>query len=301
MNTLITLAAVMNLSVCGGVKTGRLLGLDGGSFDALFEIDVDTGEATWLFNFDVNPGGGALAVGPDGTLFASFRDINALVIVNPDTGDWDVVGTFSFKGVAGLAFAPDGTLYGIDNVSDQLVTIDPQTGNGAAVGPTGILSNDGLSFTADGTLYLVGTPTMESSILYTVDPATGQATEVGPFGSNLRYSSGIGPIGDVLYASAYDPFEPPYRVLVTLNPETGEATKVGGFCPFKKGCPNMNGLAFLPGPGDVDRDGDVDQDDYDIFVSCFTGPDPGRSCRSGACSWTPTTTATSTATTGSSA
>ena len=63
-------------------------------------------------------------------------------------------------------------------------------------------------------------------------------------------------------------------MLVTLNPETGEATKVGGFCPFEKGCPNMSGLAFLPGPGDVDRDGDVDFDDFDIFVSCFTGPDP---------------------------
>ncbi|MCH7703421.1 MAG: DUF4394 domain-containing protein [Planctomycetes bacterium] len=208
MNTLITMAAVLNLSVCGGVKTGRMLGLDGGSFDALFEVDVDTGDAVWLFNFDLNPGGGALAVGPDGTLFASFRDINALVKVNPDTGEIDVVAAFAFEGVSGLAFAPDGTLYGIDNVKNQLVTIDAQTGAGAAVGPTGVPSNDGLAFAADGTLYLVGTPALES-ILYTVNPETGQATEVGPFGSNLKFSSALAPIGDVLYASAYDPFTPP--------------------------------------------------------------------------------------------
>ena len=68
MNTLITIVAVLNLSVCGGVKTGRLLGLDGGFGDGLIEIDIDTGEATFLFPFDVNPGGGGLAVAPDGTL-----------------------------------------------------------------------------------------------------------------------------------------------------------------------------------------------------------------------------------------
>ena len=148
MNTLITIVAVLNLSVCGGVKTGRLLGLDGGSFDALFEIDVDTGEATWLFNFDVNPSGGGLAVGPDGTLYASFSgDIDALVIVDPETGDLDFVGPFGFDGVSALAFGPDGTLYGLDDRSDHFITINPLTGEGTAIGFTGVVSNLGLAFT----------------------------------------------------------------------------------------------------------------------------------------------------------
>ena len=57
MSTILAVAAVMNLSVCGGVKTGRLLGLDGGFADGLIEIDVDTGEATYLYAFDLDPSG----------------------------------------------------------------------------------------------------------------------------------------------------------------------------------------------------------------------------------------------------
>ena len=180
------------------------------------------------------------------------------------------VGPFGFDNVSGVAFGPDGTLYGIDDPTDQLITIDPQTGEGTPVGFTGVSSNQGLAFTPDGTLYLVGFP-VGGPRLYTVDPDTGEATEVGPFGSDLDNTSSLAAIGDVLYASAYDPFGPPYDLLVTLDRETGEATIVGGFCP-DKGCLFANGLTFLPEPGDVDRDGDVDLDDFAIFQFCFTGP-----------------------------
>ncbi|MCH7721544.1 MAG: hypothetical protein IH988_11265, partial [Planctomycetes bacterium] len=236
MNTLITIAAVLNLSVCGGVKTGKLLGWEAGS-DALLEIDLDTGEATILHSFDVEPTGLGLAVGPNGTLYAAFGgDVEGLVIVDPVTGELSVVGPFGFEAVSGLAFGPDGTLYGVDEVSDQLITIDALTGEGTAVGFTGVSNHQGLAFTPDGTLYLVGTPGLES-ILYTVDPDTGEATQVGRFGSNLRFSAAVESIGEVLYASAYDPFDAPYDVLVTLDPETGDG-------PLERELPRIHDLDF---------------------------------------------------------
>ena len=86
MNTLITIAAVMNLSVCGGVKTGRLRGLDGGLYDTLYEIDLDSDESTLLHAFDEDIAGGSLTVGSSGTLYSALSGA-ALVIIDPDTGD----------------------------------------------------------------------------------------------------------------------------------------------------------------------------------------------------------------------
>ncbi|MCH7720278.1 MAG: hypothetical protein IH988_04725 [Planctomycetes bacterium] len=272
MTTVLAMAAVMNLAACGGVKTGRLLGLDGGIFDALFEIDLDTGEGTVLHFFDVNPSGGGMVVGPDGTLYAAFSGaIDELVIVAPETGEVSFVGPFGFSAVSGLAFGSDGTLYGFDNISKQLITIDPLTGEGTAVGFV-VTSGTGLAFTPDGTLYLVGSPGGVPG-LYTVDPGTGKGTLVGTFGSDFTSTEGLTVIGDVLYASGHRCDPPSFDVLVTLDRETGEATQIGPYC--SGGCkdgPYMNGLAFLPGPGDVDRDGDVDLDDFSIFQLCFTGP-----------------------------
>ena len=272
MNTLVTMAAVMNLSACAGVQTGKLLGMDSGVFEGLIEIDIDTGNAIELHPFDVDPGGGGLAVAPDGTLFASFSaDIDTLVIVDPETGNVTPVGALGFDNVSGLAFGPDGTLYGVDSSSDQLITIDPLTGEGTAVGITGVLSNQGLTFTPNGTLYLVG-DSGGGPRLYTVDTDTGEATEVGLLGPNFWYSLSLATIGDVLYAHAYCPDVPPWNFLVTLDRETGEATPIGGYCSGGKDCPLPTGMGFLPGPGDVDRDGDVDLDDFAIFQFCFTGP-----------------------------
>ena len=86
MNTLITMAVVMNLSVCAGVNSGRLLGLASDINDALVEVDIDTGEVTFLHYYDVKVTEGGLAVGPDGTLYAAFSgSVDQLVILDPDT------------------------------------------------------------------------------------------------------------------------------------------------------------------------------------------------------------------------
>ena len=234
MNTLITMAVVMNLSVCGGVKTGRLLGLASDINDALVEVDIDTGEVTFLHYYDVKVTEGGLAVGPDGTLYAAFSgSVDQLVILDPDTGDLTFVGPFGFADVSALTFGPDGTLYGFDSTSDQLITVDPLTGEGRGVGFAASVGNAGLAFTPDGTLYLVGSP-----------------------------------VGGARYCSATT--EKGFGSLYSVDPTTGDATWVGDFS--KDRFYVMSGLAFLPGTGDADRDGDVDHDDFLIFESCFTGP-----------------------------
>ncbi|MCH7721144.1 MAG: hypothetical protein IH988_09185 [Planctomycetes bacterium] len=158
MNTLVTILAVLNLSVCGSVKTGTLLGLHaGGGADGLYEIDIDSGDVTLLHAFDFNRSEGALAVGPDGTLYAAFSgEFDSLMIINPETGDVRPVGPFGFDDVSGLAFAPDGTLYGLDSTTDQLIMIDPLTGEGRAIGFVASVGNGGFAFTPDGILHLAG-------------------------------------------------------------------------------------------------------------------------------------------------
>ena len=274
MNTLISFAMLISLSTYGTIKTGQLLGVDAStSTGGLYDVDPATGDATLLYPLEVLTGG--LAVGPDGTLFGSS---NELVIIDPNTGIVTNVGSIGFGSVTGLAFGANGTLYGFDNFTDQLITIDRLTGEGSAVGSVGMsIVGTGLGFATDGTLYLVGEAVAVTK-LYTVDTEIGSAREVGVLGSDFTSTGGIEAVGAVLYASAHDSFNKPYDALVTVDAGTGEAAKVGGFCPFSKDCPFMNGLAFLPGAGDGDRDGDVDEADFAFFEECF-GPldEPGKS------------------------
>jgi len=132
--------------------------------------------------------------------------------------------------------------------------------------------NHGLAFSPDGILYGAG-----GGKLWTIEPNTAVSTFVGFLGLgvfdefiNGTYSLEF--IGEKLYAGAET--SGGYIGLYEVDPVTGDATWVGFFNEDPTW--SMGGLAFLPGAGDVDRDGDVDGNDYDIFVSCFTGPlDPG--------------------------
>ena len=274
MNMALTIAGVLGAISFAGVETGQLLGLQssgscGGCPSGLFEIDVDTGEATLLHSFPVSRSEGALAVGPDGTLYAGFSgDIDELVIVDPETGDLTFVGPFGFPDVSGLAFAPDGRLYGLDAITLELFTVNLETGDGTAVGPTQALVGQGLSFSPDGTLYAAGANCSLDAVLFTVDVETGLATEVGPFSKGLSNTNAMAFVGPTLFAKATDVYG--LRGLYTLDPLSGAATSVGLFSEF--GDYAMGGMAFLPGTGDADGDGDVDHDDFEIFESCFTGP-----------------------------
>ena len=58
---------------CGGVKTGELWGLGSEqSPEGLYTINLDTGDATLIYPFDFNPNEGALALSPDGVLYAAL-------------------------------------------------------------------------------------------------------------------------------------------------------------------------------------------------------------------------------------
>ena len=274
MNMVLTIAGVLGAISFAGVETGQLLGLQssgscGGCPSGLFEIDLDTGQATLLHSFAVSRSEGALAVGPDGTLYAAFSgDIDELVIVDPETGDLTFVGPFGFEDVSGLAFASDGTLYGFDDgAMNELITVDVDTGAGTAVGFVAAVGGAGMSFRGEGTLYLSA---REDGIaqLFTVDLETGAGTLLGPFGQGICLSSSLASIGNALYAGAST--EKGYSSLYVVDLMTGGATVIGSFS--EDGSYAMGGMVFLPGTGDADGDGDVDQDDFEIFESCFTGP-----------------------------
>lgn len=280
MNIALVIATALATMSCAGVDTGQLLGLQssgscGNCTSGLFDINMDTAHATLMHSFPVSRSEGALAVGPDGTLYAAFtEDIDQLVIVDPETGELTFVGPFGFDDVSGLAFAPDGTLYGYDALSSQIVTIDVDSGAARALGAgLGLVGNAGLSFGPDGTLHLVTHVLGSDSGLWTVDLESGAAELVGllgsdPFGDPIQITSGLAFVGETLYCSATT--EKGFRSLYSVDPTTGDATWVGDFS--KDRLYAMSGMAFLPGTGDADRDGDVDHDDFAIFESCFTGP-----------------------------
>ena len=272
MTMVLTIATLLGATSWGGVQTGELVGMGSGfAPEGLYEINIDTGEAMLMHSFPFNPSEGALAVGPDGTLYAAFsEDIDQLVIVDPETGELTFVGPFGFDDVSGLAFALDGTLYGHDDTTCQLITIDADTGEGSAIGPIGFFGGGGLSFSSDGTLYAVGVASSDGVSLWTIDVATGGGIEVGPLGEGVLISAGLAFIGETLYAGATDEWG--CASLYVLDPGSGSAMLVGGFSDCGWATFSMGGLVFLPGTGDADRDGDVDHDDFDIFVSCFTGP-----------------------------
>ncbi|MCH7702216.1 MAG: hypothetical protein IID37_11060 [Planctomycetes bacterium] len=285
MNTIILSMAIGVAQSCmAGVETGELLGMSAesscaGCVSGLQSIDVDTGHATLIGEFGVNPSEGALAVGTDGTLYGAFSgEFDSLVTIDPVTAEWSIVGPFGFDDVSGLAFGPDGTLYGYDDTTCQLITVDPGTGEGAAIGPVeGFISGGGLAFAANGTLYALGFDTQFTISLFAVELKTGAGTLIGPLGDEIFTGAALAVIGSTLYASATfndEILKQDVRSLYEVDPKTGGATVIGPFNP--SATYSMGGMAFLPGTGDVDRDGDVDHDDFLIFESCFTGPDPAE-------------------------
>lgn len=140
---------------------GLLYGVFAGSIDALYEIDITTGEATQVGALgydDIS----AIAFDPEDVLFGIDSVTDRLITVDPTTGagapfgDGDmgiVIGP-----VAGMTFGPDGTLYMVDNENASLYAFyDIASGDDTAtlVGELGINKPTGLTFVLeDGGLAL---------------------------------------------------------------------------------------------------------------------------------------------------
>jgi len=92
----------------------------------LYRVEWTTGNATpigIITNIDPSD----LALGPDGTLYASTVD--ELYRVSTTTAHSTFVGTIAtFSSIVGLDFGPNGTMYAV-NYTGDLMTVNPLTGN----------------------------------------------------------------------------------------------------------------------------------------------------------------------------
>ncbi len=225
----------------GLVSIGNTLYMVGGAADALYTLNIETGEATRV-NDSVSQSGVAdkfprsiASIG--NTLYTVGGTHDALYTVNPATGETTRVGgTIQFRAVWDLSAIAhiDKKLYVVDDTFDALYTINPTTGEATRVGfsidfGVGETSPRGLA-SIGNTLYMVGNG---SDALYTLNIETGEATRVGnvsQFGVGEWVPTGLTSIGNTLYMVGNTT-----NVLYALNIETGEATRVANISRFGVG------------------------------------------------------------------
>ena len=137
----------------------------GGTFDAIYEIDPETAEATWICDTDVVMY--ALAFSSDGRLFAGGD--NVIEEIHLDDCGSEVFTTSQYLTSGDLVGLPDGYLYWTveGETGDELVRLDPTNGFSQWVGVIGVEKLFGLGYT-DEELYGFSA---DGSIVV-IDPAT---------------------------------------------------------------------------------------------------------------------------------
>lgn len=140
----------------------------GGSYTALYRIDPNTAEVTFVADLSDEMTG--LTFVSDGTLVGAGAGVN---IVDPNTGRLTELvppGRFDTSGdIVGL---PDGMLYWTVTGGDDLVVVDPSSGSAQRVGDVGESGVYGLGY-AYGTLYGF---TSAGRVLQ-IDSATGRVSD----------------------------------------------------------------------------------------------------------------------------
>jgi hypothetical protein len=140
------------VSLAFDTVTGKLYGNSsvgyGAGFEALYEIDPDTGATTFIGRilFDNVY---ALAFDQAGTLFGVSDATNELITISTASGNGALVAPIQLPEVFDIASRPsDGTMFLADSSSDRLWTLDTGNGNVFDVGafaadPTNVV---GLAF-----------------------------------------------------------------------------------------------------------------------------------------------------------
>ena len=183
----------------------------------------------------------------------------SLYIVDPNTGNMEIVGPTGFNGLTALVTLDDGRLLASARQGSDtsiLIEINPFTGSGSLIGVLGNNNNPnecgrfpGLTYdSASNTLYGIGINCDGlTRNLFTINPLTAQVTNIGP----LNIGGGFGGNGlairddGTLFGSS---FAGTNLNLFTVNPNTGAANLVGvmdtsGLNPEGVG---VNGLDFHP-------------------------------------------------------
>jgi hypothetical protein len=140
---------------------------------------------------------GALTRAPDGTLYALDAGLDALVTIDPVTGQVTVVGTLGANVTlsTGLTCNPvTGQLYGITHTAgiSVLSIIDARTGSATTVGPTGAEFVVGLDVTAGGRLLGIDGTNGANEELVIIGASSGLASAVNPQGlANVPHIGGF--------------------------------------------------------------------------------------------------------------
>ena len=168
------------------------------STDALYRVDLATGEATLvgsLGSAETIPTGLA---SHNGVLYMAGDDDNALYSLDTFTGEATLIGSFGATETSPTGLTShNGVLYMVGDSGDALYSIDIGTGAARHVDPFGTVEQapKGLA-SHNGVLYMVGD---HSNALYSLDPATGEATLVGSFDSAEQTPKGLTSHNRVLY------------------------------------------------------------------------------------------------------
>jgi hypothetical protein len=205
---------------------------------ALYQISSASGAGTELGPIDGFPGVSAMAIAPNGMLYASGQNFlmtqEDLLTLNPATGAPTLAETLTGVPIEltanAYAFSPGGTLYAIYG-NQSLFTIDTSTGAATLVGSIlagSPISNEALSFSNSGTLYL-----SNGTDLYTVNPSTAAVSLV----TSLDFDSSFGlSAAPILMSMSFDPTDGTLYTSVvgngssslgTINVTTGEVIRVG--------------------------------------------------------------------------
>ena len=233
---------------------------------ALVAIDQVTGAITATGPTCLR-GLSALAVGPDGTIFAiqvgpPVTASSRLYTLDAASGTPTLVGTIGLNYLTSLAFDPGGALHAVVQriggfTERAIYAIDTATGSPTLV--ANLSENVGaLAFAADGTAYVAFDPALGGlDRLGTVDLGTGTVTDIGSTGIGNIASLSFGADG-TLHAGVGNP---PFNHL-TLDPETGAHTVVS---PIALGTPPVGALEVA----NLDRDSDGVRDAFD---NCLLTP-----------------------------
>jgi len=182
----------------------------------------------------------ALAMSPDGTIYAAGRG-DDLLVIDPLTGVATSIAQIALAGetsteIRGLAYTAQGTLIavqdgGIDysdpeypNLDDRLFEIDLGTGVGSLIGSVGATTLQALAFSPDATLYGWSGSSVDDPLapgLMIIDPSDATSLGVAPDGTSVP----------VLQSLVFTPDGQLYGAwngLYTIDPQDGSYAFVPG-------------------------------------------------------------------------
>lgn len=202
--------------------------------------------------------GAGIAVEAEGNLVVTDRSLNAVLRVEPDTGDRSIVvqsgrgSGFALEQPEDINTDNDGNFVVVD--LGAVVRIDAVTGNRILVsggadfigsGPS-LTNHDGIVVEADGHI-VIGANSFPRDAPLRVDPVTGNRntiTPIGGRGSGLAFKS----LEGIAVATNGSFVVTDLTTVVRVNPDTGDRTVVSGCSNFALGTIRCTGDMIGTGP-----------------------------------------------------